>query len=192
MSTTIMMPSSFDASIREMCSDAISQAIATLSAKYGFDPEEAARVLADTDVKLVRKRGPAAKVDSKAKAKAPAKAKDDSDKPKRAKTGYLTYADHVRSEVREAMEAELTAGEKLKPQDVVRSIAAQWKGLDEDKQKAWALAAKGGMLPAYLDEELVGEEASYDKNYQEQGEVEREELSDLEEDDDDDEDDDDE
>lgn len=187
MSTTIMMPSSFDASIREMCSDAISQAIATLAAKYGFDPEEAARVLADTDVKLVRKRGPSAKVDSKAKAKAPTKAKDDSDKPKRAKTGYLTYADHVRSEVREAMEAELTAGEKLKPQDVVRSIAAQWKGLDEDKQKAWALAAKEGGVPAYL-----GEEASYDKNYEEQGEVEREEVSDLEEDEDDDEDDDDE
>lgn len=182
MSTTIMMPSSFDASIREMCSDAISQAIATLSAKYGFDPEEAARVLADTDVKLVRKRGPAAKVDSKAKA--PVKAKDDSDKPKRAKTGYLTYADHVRSEVREAMEAELTAGEKLKPQDVVRSIAAQWKGLDEDKQKAWALAAKEGGVPAYLGKEVDDGE--------EQAEVEREELSDLEEDEDDDEDDDDE
>ncbi len=173
------MPSSFDTSIREMCSDAISQAIATLSAKYGFDPEEAARVLADADVKLVRKRGPAAKVDSKTKA--PVKAKDDSDKPKRAKTGYLTFADHVRSEVREAMEAELTAGEKLKPQDVVRSIAAQWKGLDEDKQKAWALAAKEGGVPAYLDEEAdEGEEQA------------EEELSDLEEDQDEDEDDDDE
>lgn len=148
--TTIMMPTSIDASIRDMCSDAISQAVSVLAEKYGFDAGEAARHLADNEVKIVRKRGPSPKSEPKVKSSAKALSED---KPKRSKTGYLIYADYVRDDVRSQMEATMTAGEKLKPQDVVRAIARQWKDLDEDKQKAWSLAAKEGeKLPQFIVE----------------------------------------
>ena len=39
MSTTIMMPQSLD-SIRDMCTDAMIQAVAALAEKYNFDAEE--------------------------------------------------------------------------------------------------------------------------------------------------------
>lgn len=137
-----MMPTSIESSIRDMCSDAISQAVSVLAEKYGFDPEEAVRTLADSEVKIVRKRGPAAKSEPKVKL---AKDKQKSeDKPKRAKTGYLIFADYVRENVRAEMEAALVAGEKLKPQDVVRGIAAKWKDVDEEGKKAWSDAAKEG------------------------------------------------
>tara|TARA_B100001093_G_C26584688_1_gene908840 strand:- start:21 stop:668 length:648 start_codon:yes stop_codon:yes gene_type:complete len=210
--TTIMMPTSIDASIRDMCSDAISQAVSVLAGKYGFDPEEAKRHLADNEVKIVRKRGPTPKSEPKVKLAAKAKSED---KPKRAKTGYLIYADYVRDDVRGQMEATMTAGEKLKPQDVVRAIARQWKDLDEDKQKAWSLAAKEGeLLPQFLVDvrdsalKIVGETlVENDEGDQEMLEAGKamikagtkmhesmdkaEELSDLEDDSDDDDDDDD-
>ena len=137
-----MMPTSIESSIRDMCSDAISQAVSVLAEKYGFDPEEAARTLADSEVKIVRKRGPAAKSEPKVKL---GKGKPKSeDKPKRAKTGYLIFADFVRENVRSDMEAALVAGEKLKPQDVVREIAAKWKTVAPEEKEEWSAAAKEG------------------------------------------------
>ena len=48
MAATIMMPQQIDAAIKEMCSDAMGQAIAVLAEKYGFDAEcvEAAKLVA--------------------------------------------------------------------------------------------------------------------------------------------------
>ena len=144
-----MMPTSIESSIRDMCSDAISQAVSVLAEKYGFDPEEAARTLADSEVKIVRKRGPAAKSEPKVKL---AKGKSE-DKPKRAKTGYLIFADFVRENVRAEMEASLVAGDKLKPQDVVRAIAAKWKTLAPEEKEAWSAAAKEGKaVPDFMAE----------------------------------------
>ena len=54
MSATIMMPPAIDAAIREMCGDAMSQAVSALATKYGFDSEEANRFLDLEGVKLVR------------------------------------------------------------------------------------------------------------------------------------------
>ena len=134
-----------------MCSDAISQAVSVLAAKYGFDPEEAARTLADSEVKIVRKRGPAAKSEPKVTL-GKGKLKSD-DKPKRAKTGYLIFADFIREDVRAEMEAGLVAGEKLKPQDVVREIARKWKDVDGDDKAAWSDAAKEGkVVPDFMAE----------------------------------------
>ena len=149
MSATIMMPAQIESSIREMCSDAMSQAVSVLAEKYGFDADEANRFLADSDVKIVRKRGPSPKKD-KETGKSKSKAKPDADKPKRGKTGYLLYADEVRAEVKAELESELEDGEKLKPQDVVKGIAARWKAEDQEVRNEWNAKAK---TPSTSDDE---------------------------------------
>ena len=159
MSTTIMMPAQLDAAIREMCSDAMSQVVDALAAKYGFDAEEAHRFIEASEVKLARKRGPATKesqVAAKKVNKKAAKSDDDQPKPKKAKTGYLLYADQVREEVRTQLKAELEEGEKLKPQDVVKAIGAKWKAESQDVQAEWkakAAALKDAAEPVAMDEE---------------------------------------
>ena len=152
MSATIMMPQQIDAAIREMCSDAMSQAVAALAEKYGFDAEEANRFLAADTLKIVRKRGPAAtSKEEKTKSSPRGKTKaDKADKPKRAKTGYLLYADEVRAEVKDELIAELGDDEKLKPQDVVKAIAARWKAEDEETRAEWNAKAK---TPTTTDDE---------------------------------------
>ena len=150
MAATIMMPQQIELAIREMCSDAMSQAVAALAEKYGFDLEEANRFLAEADVKIVRKRGPSPKPDKDSKKEAKKEAKSKTDKPKRGKTGYLLYADEVRAEVKAELLAELSEDEKLKPQDVVKAIAARWKAEDEDVRAEWNAKAK---TPATSDDD---------------------------------------
>ena len=150
MAATIMMPQQIELAIREMCSDAMSQAVAALADKYGFDLEEANRFLAEADVKIVRKRGPSPKPDKESKKEAKKEAKSKTDKPKRAKTGYLLYADEVRAEVKAELLAELSEDDKLKPQDVVKAIAARWKAEEEDVRAEWNAKAK---TPATSDDD---------------------------------------
>jgi hypothetical protein len=148
MSATIMMPQQIDAAIKEMCSDAMGQAVAVLAEKYGFDADEANRLLSTDDLKIVRKRGPA--VSPKAEKPKKADKASKADKPKRAKTGYLLYADEVRAEVKESLIAELEDGEKLKPQDVVKAIAARWGEEDAETKEEWKSKAK---TPTTSDDE---------------------------------------
>ena len=150
MAATIMMPQQIELAIREMCSDAMSQAVAALADKYGFDLEEANRFLAEADVKIVRKRGPSPKPDKESKKDTKKEAKSKTDKPKRGKTGYLLYADEVRAEVKAELLAELSEDEKLKPQDVVKAIAARWKAEEEDVRAEWNAKAK---TPATSDDD---------------------------------------
>ena len=150
MAATIMMPQQIELAIREMCSDAMSQAVAALADKYGFDLEEANRFLAEADVKIVRKRGPSPKPDKESKKDTKKEAKSKTDKPKRGKTGYLLYADEVRAEVKAELLAELSEDEKLKPQDVVKAIAARWKAEDDDVRAEWNAKAK---TPATSDDD---------------------------------------
>ena len=156
MSATIMMPQQIDAAIREMCSDAMSQAVAALAEKYSFDAEEANRFLAADMIKIVRKRGPAASPKEEKSKSSPRGGKaDKADKPKRAKTGYLLYADEVRPEIKAELTAELEEGEKLKPQEVVKSIAARWKAEDQDVRDEWNAKAK---TPATSEDEVSSAE----------------------------------
>ena len=141
MTATIMMPQQLDASIRAMCADAMSQAVAALADKYGFDAEEANRFLATDDLKIVRKRGPMVSP-KESKPKAKKEKVEKADKPKKAKCGYLLYGDEVREEVKLSLTAELEEGAKLKPQDVVRAIAAQWKAEDQEVRDQWNAKAK--------------------------------------------------
>ena len=149
MSATIMMPSQIESAIRDMCTDAMSQAVAALAEKYGFDADEANRFLETSEVKIVRKRGPSPKKDKESAKDSKSKA-DKSDKPKRGKTGYLLYADEVRAEVKAELEAELADGDKLKPQNVVKAIAARWKAEDQAIRDEWNAKAK---TPVVSDEE---------------------------------------
>ena len=146
MSATIMMPTQIERAIREMCSDAVSQAVAALAIKYDFDLEEANRFISLDDLKIVRKRGPSTKDDTPKAKKSVAK----EDKPKRSKTGYLLYADEVRQEVKDELTAELEEGTLLKPQEVVKLIAIRWKGEDQEVRDEWNLKAK---TPATSDDE---------------------------------------
>ena len=52
-------------------------------------------------------------------------------------TGYLLFSKEMRADVKEALEAELEEGEKLKPQATVTELAAQWKALSEEEQTEW-------------------------------------------------------
>ena len=151
----IMMPQQIDNCIKEMCGDAVSQTVAALSAKYGFDLEDANRFIDASELKIVHKRGPSPKT-TEASPKGKGKVKSE-DKPKRPKTGYLLYADEVRSEVKDSLTAALEDGDKLKPQDVVRGIAAKWKAENQSVRDDWKSKAK---TPVASDDEESNEEES--------------------------------
>ena len=156
MSQTIMMPSSFDQAVKEMCATAVSQAVAALAEKHGFDQEEALRDLNLGDLKIVRKRGPSPKSSPMAK-KAKTVAKDGSPKAKRAKTGYLLFADKIRSTVKAELEAELEEGAKLKPQATITEIAKRWKALSKEEQAAENAEAKELVAPVSAPVAAVAE-----------------------------------
>ena len=143
------MPQQIDSAIKEMCGDAMSQTVTALAEKYGFDVDEANRFLDTSALKIVRKRGPSPKTTPEPSPKGKAKVKSD-DKPKRSKTGYLLYADEVRAEVKETLISELEEDEKLKPQDVVKAIAAKWKAVDQSVRDEWNAKAK---TPVTSDDE---------------------------------------
>ncbi len=64
------------------------------------------------------------------------KAEDAEAKPKK-KNGYLVFSKEMRADVKEALEAELEEGEKLKPQAIIQELAAQWKALSDEEKAEW-------------------------------------------------------
>ena len=147
-----MMPNSFDEAVREMCGDAMAQAVAALAEKYNFDADEATRFLELDAIKIARKRGPVAKKaeEKPSKSKKATKTKKDEDKPKRAPTGYLLFSKEAREDVKTELSAVLGEDEKLKPQDVVSALAQRWKALDQAERDDWNSKAK---TPVTSDEE---------------------------------------
>ena len=159
MAATIQMPTVFDESLRSMCSDAVSQAVAVLAAKHGFDAEEALRDVGVAELKLVRKRGPA----PKKKAEKPVKNKKEKapagePKPKKPKTGYLLFLAEVRDESVATLTKELAPGAKLLGKEVIRAGAAKWKALSKEDQEVWVKRAKDAATPEVAEgEEEEGE-----------------------------------
>ena len=139
MSVTITLPAEFDQAIRVVALDAVNQAVEALAAKYGFDADEATREL-NLDLKLQHKRGP--KTEKSVAKKAAA-----SDKPKRAKTGYLMFQDDVRDEVRAELELELEEGTKLQSKTVIAAGAVLWQALEKEEKEAWNDLAKTMAAP---------------------------------------------
>ena len=72
--------------------------------------------------------------------KAEKKAEDAEAKPKK-KNGYLVFSKEMRAAVKEALEAELEEGEKLKPQAIIQELAAQWKALPDEEKAEWSAKA---------------------------------------------------
>jgi hypothetical protein len=148
-SLTIQMPTQFDQVFKSVINDAVGQAVAAMAAKHGFDAEEEMRSLNLEETKLVRKRGPSPKkteeksVAKPKKDKKKKKKEEDGDKPKRAKTGYLLFQDHLRAETKLRLEAELGDGAKLQSKEVIREIAAIWKALAAEEQQKWKDIATG-------------------------------------------------
>tara|TARA_A100001388_G_scaffold16426_1_gene10901 strand:+ start:1579 stop:2049 length:471 start_codon:yes stop_codon:yes gene_type:complete len=144
---TIMMPQQIDTAIREMCSETMTQTVAALADKYGFDADEANRFLDTEAIKIVRKRGPSPKKEKETKtstksSKSKKETSADTPKTKRGKTGYLLYADEKRAEIKNTLISQLEDGDKLKPQAVVVAIAAAWKEEDQGVRDEWNEKAK--------------------------------------------------
>ena len=79
-------------------------------------------------------------VEKKAAGKKPVEKKTEKDKgesSKKRQSGYLLFGKEMRKDIKEALEAELEEGEKLKPQAVVTEIAAQWKALSDEEKEEW-------------------------------------------------------
>ena len=129
--TTVTMPEGFDSAIRDMCSDSMIQAVDVLAKKYGFKATEARRHLESSPL--------FSKVSAKSVSK---KSNGDTPKVKRAKTGYLLYGDEMRPIVRAEMEKNIVDGEKIKPQDVIRAVAARWKAEDPAVRDDWNARSK--------------------------------------------------
>lgn len=123
--STIQIPASLQTALVTVTNAAVSQAIAELAEKYGFDAEEAGRDLKIPDVNF--KPGKANKGFKK----------NGDPKKKRGTTGYLIFSKEQREEVKKEMEAELDEGEKLQPKLVVKRLAELWKGLTGDEQAVW-------------------------------------------------------
>ena len=138
MSATIMMPNTFELSIKSMMEDAVTQAVASLAEKHGFDQEEALRDLNLGDLKLVRKRGPSPKGEKVKGKKAPA----DKPKTKRGTNGYILFSKEERPSAKAHLESELGEGEKLTPQATITELGARWKALSEEERAVWNAKAK--------------------------------------------------
>ena len=61
------------------------------------------------------------------------KSKNDVEKKKRAPSGYNLYSKATRDEIKKILEGELSEGEKLKSQDVMKKMEEMWKEFKKAK-----------------------------------------------------------
>ena len=182
------MPSSFDESIRACCADAVSQAVTTLAAKYGFSVDEARAELQLDEIKIVRKRGPVSKKTAKKASKSAAKADATTPKKKRKTTGYLLFSGENREEVKAELVGQLEDGVKLKPQDTVRALATAWKELSSEEKARWNKRAAEEAVVQDLVEEAKAEVKPVESSEAKPVESSEDEEEEDDEDDDDDDD----
>ena len=141
--TTITMPRELDNAIQQISDQAKASCVVALAERYGFDPEEAHRFLAETaGVKLVKKRGPVPKTKTAKAAKAAKGSGDEAEKTKRRSTGYLMFSADERAAVKAELTEALEPETKLAPQAVVKALAARWKALEQEERDSWNEMAK--------------------------------------------------
>ena len=157
MSAAIMMPPTFDAAIRSMCSDAVSQAVAALAAKHGFDAEEALRDVGIGELKLVRKRGPAPKKVAEKSVKKKKPKVDAEGKPvKKALSGYQLFLAEVRPETKVEVLAAMKAEQKKKvaaAEEQLRSLADDCP--EEDRKAAEAAVVEAKKTKALQSKDVM-------------------------------------
>ena len=127
-----MMPNTMEIAIKSMMEDAVTQAVASLAEKHGFDQEDALRELNLSDLKLVRKRGPSPKSDKK---KATGEKKEKKEKKPRKLSGYQVFSKEER--------AAAVEGVKL----TMAELGARWKALSKEEQAVWVEKAKQDDTP---------------------------------------------
>ena len=157
MSTTIQMPKELDLIVQRIVTEGILRATTKLSETFKFDLDEATRVLDLVSIKVERgspKKETKKDTKKETKKETQKETQKDSDdnmpKKKRPPTGYLVYSSATRAEIKAELTSALDEGEKLKPQDVVRALAARWKALEQDVRDEWNTKAK---TPVTSDED---------------------------------------
>lgn len=70
------------------------------------------------------------------------KLKKEVEKKKRLPSGYNLYCKATREEIKKILEEELSEGEKLKSQDVMKKLGEMWKELSDDERNVWNTKAK--------------------------------------------------
>ena len=136
-----MSSAAVNAAIAQMIAANTDKLVHALAAKYDFDPAEALESLGD----LVIQKKEA--IPRKSKSKVATIEAPPSDKPKRAKTGYLLHQDSVRAQCRAELEEEAEEGVKVMAKDVVRGIAAKWKELSDEEIAEWKEVAAAAKSP---------------------------------------------
>lgn len=179
----IQLSASHDEAVKEACQSVANQVISVLQAKYGFDIEEAKRVLNLDDLKLVRKPGP---VDKKATGK---KAKDPN-KPKKAQTAHNLFTGDkaARAPAIAALEVRLAAdgvlntinkktkdviaSKTIQPKHIVTEMGRRWMALSLDEKAAWQVKADElkrikaiAAAAAESSEQGEEDEEDYEENY---------------------------
>ena len=139
------MPAISESSLKAAFTEyATTSLLPALAKKYGFDVEEEVRSLNLDDLKVNKKTSKGGKAK---------KTEGDKPKVKRGPTGYLMFTKDARPAVKEAMEAELDEGVKLKPQLVVTELAKRWRELSDDEKAIWNEKAKTAKTPPSSDGE---------------------------------------
>lgn len=126
-----MSSAAVNTAIAQMIAANTDKLVRALAAKYDFDSAEALEGLGDL---VIQKKE---FVPRKSKFRVATIEAPPSDKPKRAKTGYLLHQDSVRAQCRAELEEEAEEGVKVMAKDVVRATAALWSALDDEEKEAW-------------------------------------------------------
>ena len=131
--------------VQEIVVKCVTDSVKLLAEKHGFDFEEAMACLDIGNMGNLSTKalGKEKKAKKEKEPKEPKEPKEKKEKVKRAPTGYMLYSADKRPAVKKALEDALAEGEKLKPQNVLAKLGANWKAEDQAVRDKWNEQAKG-------------------------------------------------
>ena len=162
--STIAINQTGEIAVKTMLNKHATDAVKTLSEKYGFSLEEALAELDLGNARVTKKEKavkevaePKAKAKSEPKGKGKAKAKDEepAEKKPRKPSGYQAYMKAMRPETKEELAAmsmeelqeELGLEEepdKFHPKHVMTCLGQRWKALSDEERAEWVEKATSG------------------------------------------------
>ena len=135
-----------ESALENVAEQSQNDAVALLSEKFGFSMTEAMNYLNQSGSAKSTKN--TSRTSGKGKKGKAGKEKGyEADpvvhaKSKRNPSGYMLYSSHVRPSVTNELTEKLNDGEKLRGPDVMKGIAARWKGLADSERNSWNTKAK--------------------------------------------------